>query len=79
LHVDDLDKLNDLPVVLVHGDLSQLTSDEGHITGIVDWYGSQYLPFRWNLYALEQFLGFAFLQDGWVNFKEKIELVKAFW
>ena len=80
--VDDLDKLNDLPVVLVHGNLGQLnilTSDEGHITGILDWNGSQYLPFGWNLYGLEEFLGFASLQDGWVNRKERVELEEVFW
>jgi len=55
---NDVGKLDDLPVVLVHGDLGQLnilTSDEGHITGILDWNGSQYLPFGWNLYGLEEF------------------------
>lgn len=79
---NNVDKLDDLPVVLVHGDLGQLnilTSDEGHITGILDWNGSQYLPFGWNLYGLEEFLGFASLQDGWVNRKERGELEEVFW
>jgi hypothetical protein len=80
--VDGLDKLADLPVVLVHADLGQLnvlTNNEGHITGVLDWNGSQYLPFGWNLYGLEEFLGYASFQDGWVNREERPELEKVFW
>jgi hypothetical protein len=56
-----------------------LTNDEGHITGILDWNGSKYLPFGWNLYGLEEFLGFASFQDGWVDREERVELEKVFW
>ena len=31
------------------------------------------------MYGLEEFLGFASFQDGWVNREERPELEKAFW
>ena len=76
------EKLDELPIVLAHADLGQLnilTSSEGHITGIVDWNGSQYLWFGWNLYGLEEFLSFGSFQEGWINRPERPELETVFW
>jgi hypothetical protein len=57
---ESVDKLADLPIVFVHDDLGSLnilTDDNGNVTGILDWSGSQYLPFGWNLYGVEEFWG----------------------
>lgn len=78
---DCVDKLADLPIVLVHGDLGSLnilTDDNGNVTGILDWNGSQYLPLGWNLYGVQEFWGYMRL-DGWVNREEKEELENGFW
>ena len=78
---DSVDKLSDLPCVLVHDDLGSLnilTDNNGNVTGILDWSGSQYLPLGWNLYGVEEFWGYM-RKDGWVNRKEKEELEKVFW
>ena len=48
------------------------------MTGILDWNGSQYLPLGWNLYGVDEFLGYM-REDGWVDRKEKEELKKVFW
>ena len=80
-HADFLAHLAELPIVLVHDDLGSLnilSDDDGNVTGILDWSGSQYLPFGWNLYGVEEFLGFMRI-DGWVNRKERDELEEAFW
>jgi hypothetical protein len=78
---DCVDKLADLPFVLVHDDLGSLnilTDNNGNVTGILDWSGSQYLPLGWNFYGIEEFWGYM-RTDGWVNRKEKEELEKVFW
>ena len=82
---DILEKLADLPVVLVHGDLGTtniLTDNDGHITGILDWDGSQFLPFGWNFYGVEMFLGDMSFKNGefsYVDNKARAELEIVFW
>jgi len=78
---DSVDKLAELPVVLVHDDLGSLNilaDNDGNVTGILDWNGSQYLPLGWNLYGVDEFFGYMRV-DGWVDRKEKEELEKVFW
>jgi hypothetical protein len=78
---DSVDKLADLPFVLVHDDLGSLnilTDNNGNVTGILDWNGSQYLPLGWNLYGVQEFWGYMRV-DGWVDRKEREELEKVFW
>jgi hypothetical protein len=73
--------LAELPIVLVHEDLGSLnilTDDDGNVTAILDWNGSQHLPFGWNLYGVDVFFGYMRV-DGWVNRKEKDELETTFW
>jgi hypothetical protein len=76
----------DLPIVLVHGDLATtniLSDDDGNITGIVDWDSSLFLPFGWNLFCLDSFLGkFQDLDDGRCTFiddEARPELEMGFW
>jgi hypothetical protein len=71
--------------VLVHGDLGTtniLTDNEGHITAILDWEGSQFLPFGWNFYGVQLFLGDMSFRDGefsYVDNKARAELEIVFW
>jgi hypothetical protein len=75
----------DLPIVLVHGDFATtniLSDDDGHITGIVDWESSEFLPFGWNFYGVDLFLGELTYHDGEFNFtdyKSRDELEMIFW
>src|SRR5436305_14857474 len=65
------DKLTDLPIVLVHGDFATtniLADDNGHITGIVDWDSSEFLPFGWNLHGVDLFLGELLYTNGEYDF-----------
>lgn len=67
------DKLADLPIVLVHGDFATtniLSDDDGHITGIVDWESSEFLPFGWNFYGVDLFLGELTYHDGEFKFTD---------
>jgi Phosphotransferase enzyme family len=82
---DIADKLADLPVVFVHGDFATtniLSDDEGHITGIVDWESSEFLPFGWNFYGVDLFLGEITYHDGefsFADYKARAELEMVFW
>jgi hypothetical protein len=52
--------LNDLPLVLTHGDpnlLNVLSDADGHITGIIDWGESIWFPFGLGSRGLEGLLG----------------------
>jgi hypothetical protein len=79
------DKLTDLPIVLVHGDFATtniLSDDDGHITGIVDWESSEFLPFGWNFYGVDLFLGEITYRDGefsFTDYKTRDELEMTFW
>lgn len=79
------DKLADLPIVFVHGDLATtniLSDDDGHITGIVDWDSSDFLPFGWNLFSLDYFLGEIDFDGGkfiYTEYEERPELEMGFW
>jgi hypothetical protein len=46
--------------VFTHGDLNGLnilTTDDGHISGVIDWGESTWKPFGMGLYGLDTFLG----------------------
>jgi hypothetical protein len=84
--VDSLDKLQDLPIVLTHGDLGPtniLTNPKGNITAVVDWDNSLFLPFGWDFYGVELFFGdLSVKEDGtfaFVNKKARAELEESFW
>jgi len=52
--------LNDLPLVLTHGDpnlLNILSGADGHITGIIDWGESTWLPFGLGSRGVERLFG----------------------
>jgi hypothetical protein len=71
--------------ILIHGDFATtniLCDDDGHITGIVDWESSEFLPFGWNFYDVDLFLGELVYHDGGFNFtdyKARAELEMDFW
>lgn len=58
----ELHRLDDLPVVLTHGDAvtSNIMVDaaSGRLCGLVDWAEAEYLPFGMCLYGLEYLLGY---------------------
>jgi hypothetical protein len=65
------DVLNDLPLVLTHGDpnlLNVLSDADGHITGIIDWGESTWLPFGLGSRGVERFFGG--MRDGKYFFHE---------
>src|SRR5277367_3928997 len=75
-----------LPKVLVHGDLGPtniLTDVEGHITAVIDWDFSMFLPFGWNFYGVELFFGDMSVKDdgrfAFVSKKARPELEVVFW
>jgi hypothetical protein len=85
VNADIADKLADLPIVLVYGDFATtniLFNNDGHITGIVDWESSEFLPLGWNFYGIDLFLGELTYHDDELNFtdyKARAELEKDFW
>jgi hypothetical protein len=59
-----------------------LSDDDGHITGIVDWDSSEFLPFGWNFYGVDLFLGEFTYRDGefsFTDYKTRDELEMTFW
>jgi hypothetical protein len=62
LVLSSLDNLNQLPVVINHGDIVPsnmiISPSTGELTGLVDWAEAEYLPFGTCLYGLEHLLGF---------------------
>lgn len=60
--LDALRRMDDIPVVLNHGDLIPsnvlVNEDTWEITGLVDWAEAEYLPFGTCLYGLEHMLGY---------------------
>ncbi|KAJ9638271.1 hypothetical protein H2199_006958 [Coniosporium tulheliwenetii] len=60
--LEELLRLDDLPVVLAHGDVvtSNIMVDaaSGRLCGLVDWAEAEYLPFGMCLYGLEYLLGY---------------------
>ena len=59
-----------------------MSDDDGHITGIVDWEDSIFLPFGWNLCSLDFFLGeIDFDGDNFIftEYKERPEMEMEFW
>jgi hypothetical protein len=83
---DSEDKLRDLPIVLIHGDLGPtniLTDPNGHITAVIDWDKSMFLPFGWNFYDVELFFGSMSARDdgtfAWTNRAARAELEEIFW
>jgi hypothetical protein len=59
-----------------------LSDDDGHITGIVDWDSSEFLPFGWNLFSLDLFLGEIDFDGSELIFTEndgRPELEMEFW
>jgi serine/threonine protein kinase len=83
---DSKDKLRHLPIVLIHGDLSPtniLTDPTGHITAVIDWDHSMFLPFGWNFYGVDLFFGSMSARDdgtfAWTNKAARPELEEIFW
>jgi hypothetical protein len=81
---DSKDKLRHLPIVLINGDLDPtniLTDPTGHITAVLDWDHSMFLPFGWNFYGVELFFARLSARDdgtfAWT--KRAAELEEIFW
>lgn len=58
-----------------------MSDDDRHITGIVDWDSSEFLPFGWN-FCLDLFLGEIDFDGGKIIFTEyegRSELEMEFW
>jgi hypothetical protein len=59
--LDKIQRVDDYPVVLNHGDLIPsnilVNEDTWNITGLVDWAEAEFLPFGTCLYGLEHLLG----------------------
>ncbi|KAH7162505.1 hypothetical protein B0J13DRAFT_536205 [Dactylonectria estremocensis] len=78
-----IDKIEDLPWCLTHGDLVpaniMVDPSTGRLTGLIDWAEGEWLPFGIGLYGLEEVLGF---EDGLTGFQfceEHSQLRMAFW
>jgi Ser/Thr protein kinase RdoA (MazF antagonist) len=71
-----------LPFVLSHGDLCEMNilidSENGNITGIVDWAEARILPFGFSLWGVENVLG-SMDSDGWHYYDNRRELEDLFW
>ncbi|KAI4632676.1 hypothetical protein J4E80_000033 [Alternaria sp. BMP 0032] len=83
-----IQRMEDYPVVLNHGDLipSNILVDQNtwEITGLVDWAEAEYLPFGTCLYGLEHLLGTISLDPAksvpkWTYFNGATQLRKLFW
>ena len=70
------------PLVVTHGDLCEMNiivdSDNGHVTGIIDWAEGQILPFGISLWGLENVLG-SMGRDGWQYREDHQDLRDLFW
>ncbi|KAI4643814.1 hypothetical protein J4E93_006827 [Alternaria ventricosa] len=83
-----IQRMEDYPVVLNHGDLipSNILVDQNtwEITGLVDWAEAEYLPFGTCLYGLEHLLGTISLDSStsapkWKYFNGATRLRELFW
>ncbi|KAI4686686.1 hypothetical protein J4E81_008346 [Alternaria sp. BMP 2799] len=83
-----IQRMEDYPVVLNHGDLipSNILVDQNtwEITGLVDWAEAEYLPFGTCLYGLEHLLGTISLDPAksvpkWTYFNGATQLRELFW
>lgn len=81
-------RIEDYPVVLNHGDLipSNILVDKEtwEITGLVDWAEAEYLPFGTCLYGLEHLLGYltpstSDITPMWNFFDDAAQLRELFW
>ncbi|QIW96280.1 hypothetical protein AMS68_001798 [Peltaster fructicola] len=75
--------LEQLPLVLTHGDLlpSNLVVDEttGELTGVIDWAEAEYLPFGLALYGLDHLLGVMSTSGQFVYYTQSELLRQLFW
>lgn len=55
-----------------------ISSETGHITGIVDWAEAGILPFGFSLWGLENILGYMD-SKGWHYYNNSGELENLFW
>lgn len=71
-----------LPMVLTHGDLCEMNflvdENTGHLTGVIDWAEAEILPFGFNLWGVENLLGYMD-GNGWNYFEGYEELRAVFW
>lgn len=69
-------------MVLTHGDLCEMNFlvDErsGHLTGVIDWAEAEILPFGFNLWGVENLLGYMD-GNGWNYFEGYEDLRAVFW
>lgn len=69
-------------MVLTHGDLCEMNFlvDErsGHLTGVIDWAEAEILPFGFNLWGVENLLGYMD-GNGWNYFDGYEDLRAVFW
>ncbi|TKA55858.1 hypothetical protein B0A55_10369 [Friedmanniomyces simplex] len=79
--------LNELPVVLTHGDLVpsniMVCAETWRIQGYVDWAEAEYLPYSLCFYGLEHLLGYLKHSGGkkprFVYYSQAEELRATFW
>lgn len=71
-----------LPMVLTHGDLCEMNflvdENSGHLTGVIDWAEAEILPFGFNLWGVENLLGYMD-GNGWNYFEGYEDLRGEFW
>lgn len=71
-----------LPMVLTHGDLCEMNflvdENSGHLTGVIDWAEAEILPFGFNLWGVENLLGYMD-GNGWNYFEGYEDLRAVFW
>lgn len=71
-----------LPMVLTHGDLCEMNflvdEHSGHLTGVIDWAEAEILPFGFNLWGVENLLGYMD-GNGWNYFEGYEDLRAVFW
>lgn len=69
-------------MVLTHGDLCEMNflvdENTGHLTGVIDWAEAEILPFGFNLWGVENLLGYMD-GNGWNYFEGYEELRAFFW
>ncbi|KAH8810871.1 hypothetical protein F5884DRAFT_897406 [Xylogone sp. PMI_703] len=71
-----------LPLVLTHADLTPfnylIDERSGHITGVLDWDGTSYLPLGHNFHFIEQLFGYM-TKDGWEDMEDRRVLESLFY
>lgn len=69
-------------MVLTHGDLCEMNflvdENSGHLTGVIDWAEAEILPFGFNLWGVENLLGYMD-GNGWNYFEGYEDLRAIFW